>query len=70
MWVVGDNTYAYRLEITGRMPNAEKNTTYIVLSNSENITFDQAMRASGLSSNTNDYFRSELAVLVGYRIFS
>ncbi len=52
------------------MPNAEKNTTYIVLSNSENITFDQAMRASGLSSNTNDYFRSELAVLVGYRIFS
>lgn len=70
MWVVGNNTYAYRLEITGRMPNAEKNTTYIVLSNSENITFDQAMRASGLSSNTNDYFRSELAVLVGYRIFS
>jgi len=69
-WVCGEHTYKYRLEITGRLNNAAKNTTYIVLSNTEDITFDQTWKASGLSSNLNDYFDPSVAVIVGNRLFS
>ena len=61
--------YLYRLEVTGRMNNAAKNTTYVILCN-ENITFDQAWKAAGFSSNTEDYFDLEEAMIVGYRHFS
>ena len=40
-WKTDDYTYQYRLEITGRMNNAEKDSTFIFLSNIENITFDR-----------------------------
>ena len=63
-WQCGGQTYKYRLEITGRMPNAVKDTTYIYLSNIEEISFQKAMMTSGLSSNTEDYFSVEEAVLV------
>lgn len=69
-WVCGEHTYKYRLEITGRLNNAAKNTTYIVLSNTKDITFDQTWKASGLSSNLNDYFDPSVAVIVGNRLFS
>ncbi len=59
-----DHNYKYRLEISGRMPNAAKNSTFVYLSNVESISFKQAYMASGLSSNTNDYFQPEEAVLV------
>ena len=69
-WELDGITYKYRLEITGRMPNAAKSTTYIVLSNTEDITFDQTWRASGLSSNLADYFDPSVAVIVGWKLFS
>lgn len=69
-WVCEGYTYQYRLEISGRMPNAAKNTAYIVLSNREDITFDQTWRASGLSSSLDDYFDPVDAVIVGSRLFS
>ena len=69
-WVVWEHRYAYRLEITGRMPNAEKYTTYIVLSNSKEITFEQAWKASGFSSNTSDYFDPNDAIIVGNKLHS
>ena len=50
-WISEGYTYKYRLEITGRMNQAAKNITFIVLSNTEDITFDQTWKASGLSSN-------------------
>lgn len=68
-WYANGYTYKYRLEITGRLNNAEKSTTYIVLSNTEDITFEQAWKASGLSSNTDDYFKPEEAVIVGNKVF-
>lgn len=46
------------------MPNAAKDTTYVYLSNIENISFQKAMMASGLGSNIEDYFTIEEAVLV------
>ena len=69
-WCANGHTYLFRLEITGRMNNSEKNTTYIVLSNNQNITFEQTWKASGLSSLSTDYFKPEEAVIVGHKLFS
>ncbi len=63
-WQYDGHTYKYRLEISGRQPSAVKDTTYVYLSNIEDISFHKAMMASGLSSNMNDYFDIEEAVLV------
>lgn len=66
-WVSEGYTYKYRLEITGRLNHAARNITYIVLSNTEDITFDQTWKASGLSSNMADYFDPSVAVIVGHK---
>lgn len=63
-WQAESNTYKYRLEISGRMPNAAVDSTFVYLSNLENITFEQAWKAAGLSSNSDDYFAAEEAILV------
>lgn len=63
-WKCGDHTYRYRLEISGRMPNAAKDSTFVYLSNIESISFEQAYKAAGVSSNSEDYFSPEEAVLV------
>lgn len=63
-WQVDGKTYKYRLAIAGRMPNAAVDSTFVYLSNLEDITFDQAWKAAGLSSNSSDYFDVEKAVLV------
>ena len=65
-WKTDDYTYQYRLEITGRMSNAVKDTTFIFLSNTEDITFEQAWAAAGFSSNMDDYFDVEDAKFVGF----
>ena len=63
-WELDGITYKYRLEIIGRMPNASIDTTFVYLSNLETITFEQAWRSAGYSSNTADYFAVEDAVFV------
>lgn len=57
-------TYKYKLVISGRMPNASKDSFFVYLSNLENITFEQAWKAAGFSSNLDDYFDGKDAVLV------
>ena len=64
-WEYEGHIYKYRLEISGRMPNAAVDSTFIYLSNVE-ISFDQAYKAAGLSSTMNDYFDIEDAVLVDW----
>lgn len=63
-WQFEEQTYKYRLVVSGRMPNAAVDSTFVYLSNLENITFQQAYMAAGLSSNTDDYFDASDAVLV------
>ncbi len=63
-WMCNDITYKKRLVITGRLNNAVCDSSYVYLSNLENITFEQAWKASGLSSSMEDYFKPEDAVLV------
>ena len=63
-WLLDGVEYKHRLVITGRMPNAAVDSTFVYLSNLKTITFEQAWRAAGFSSNTADYFAPEDAVLV------
>jgi len=62
-----NNTYKYKLEIIGRMHNAENDSTFVFLSNIENITFDEAWKAAGFSSNTEDYFHPEDAIFIEWK---
>lgn len=64
-WKTDEHTYKYKLEVTGRSRDAARDSTFVILSNTDNITFEQAWKASGLSSNMNDYFKVEDAVIVG-----
>ncbi|MCI5620592.1 MAG: M56 family metallopeptidase [Lachnospiraceae bacterium] len=67
-WKTDEYTYQYRLEITGRMGGgAVKDSTFVYLSNIENISFDQAWKAAGFSSNMNDYFDEKDAKLVAIK---
>ena len=63
-WKCDDRVYKCRLEINGRMPNAAVDSTFVYLSNIEEITFEQAYRAAWVSSDINDYFSPDDAVLV------
>ena len=63
-WKCSGISYKYRLEFTGRVGNGVKDTTFVYLSNRKNISFDQAVKASGVSSDSRDYFAPEVAVLV------
>lgn len=66
-WKTDDFAYKYRLEITGRLNAAEKDTTYVILSNTDDITFEQAWKASGLSSLDSDYFEEDTAKIVAFQ---
>ena len=63
-WMCDGHLYKYRLEVNGRMPNASEDSSFVYLSNLGEITFDQAYKAAGVSSNSDDYFSPEKAVLV------
>lgn len=67
-WKADDHTYQYKLVVTGRLRNAARDTTYTILSNIEDISFEQAWKASGLSSDLNDYFETEDAVFVAIKL--
>lgn len=66
-WKTDEYTYKYKLEITGRNSIAVKDTTYVILSNTDDITFEQAWKASGFSSNMDDYFEEENAKIVAFK---
>lgn len=48
------NKYKYQLELTGTMPNAEKETKFTVMTNDPDITFDSVAK-SLYSSNSSDW---------------
>jgi hypothetical protein len=47
------NEYQYKLELTGTMPNASKESKYIILTNDNTLTFDKVAK-SIYSSNSKD----------------
>ena len=66
-WRCDELPYRYRLEISGRLPNAAVDSTFIYLSNLEEMSFEQAWKAAGLSSYSGDYFSPKDAVLVEWQ---
>ena len=44
-WKCDDITYQYRLELTGRMPNAEADSYYVVLTDNEDLTFENVSKS-------------------------
>ncbi len=50
-WIFKGKSYRYRLEVTGRWENAEKDVTYVVVTNKKDITFEELFPLSGLSSD-------------------
>ncbi len=69
-WKTDDHTYQYRLERTDMLPNSETKCTYVVLSNTADLTFDEVWKASGFSSDLNDYLKPEVARIVGFCIYA
>ncbi len=63
-WLCEGISYDYRLVIKGRLNAAVSDTVYVYLSNLPEITFEQAWKASGLSSYSGDYFEINEAILV------
>ena len=50
-WQCEDTVYPYRLELSGTLPNAQADSRYVVLSQREDVTFDEVSQ-SILSSVT------------------
>lgn len=67
-WECEGYKYKYRLKITGKMHDATMDSTFVYLSNIKKISFDQAWKAAGGSSDSNDYFSVYDAVLVDMMI--
>lgn len=68
-WQADGYDYKYRLILDGHWPSAVLGTVYTVLSNDPDITFEEAMWASGISSNMNDYFARDYAVIVEWQSY-
>ncbi|MCR8656598.1 hypothetical protein [Paenibacillus endoradicis] len=47
------NEYKYKLELTGTLPNASKESKYIILTNDNTLTYDKVAK-SIYSSNSKD----------------
>ena len=47
------NNYKYKLELSGKIPNSKKETTLIILTNDNTLTFDDVSK-SLYSSNSKD----------------
>ncbi len=65
-WKTDEHEYKYRLILEGRMPNAARDSTFVVLSNRNDISFEQAYK-SLISSSTNDFFDAEQTVIVAMK---
>ncbi len=49
-WKCDDTIYKYRLELNGRMPNAEKDSCFIVLTDDKNLSFETVSKSLYSSS--------------------
>lgn len=60
-YVFNGETYDYKLKITGRGRNASKDSTFVVLTNNKDITFDEIFK-SLISSNSNDFLTDTVII--------
>lgn len=62
-WKCDDKIYQYRLELTGRLPNAVTDSCYVVLTDNENLAFEDVSN-SLLGSLLEDSKTMEGSVIV------
>ena len=62
-WECEDTTYQFRLELDGRMPNAEADSYYVVLTDDERLTFEDVSK-SLYSSSLEDIKIMEDSIIV------
>ena len=53
-WTCDGRSYAYRLEIRGRLSRAACDSVFVYLSKVPEISVERAAKAAGLSSNIDD----------------
>lgn len=44
-WECGGTAYQHRLELKGRLPNAESDSCFVVLTDNENLTFEEVAKS-------------------------
>ena len=44
-WKCDDTIYKYRLELNGRMPNAEKDSCFVVLTDDNSLSFETVSKS-------------------------
>ncbi len=62
-WKCDDVTYQHRLELSGKMPNAAKDSRFVVLTDQEGLTFEEVSK-SLYSSSMKDVRVMEGSVIV------
>lgn len=62
-WHAENKEYGYRIVLTGKTPNAAKESKFVVLSNDKNISFER-VAWSMLSSNSSDWLDQKIALIV------
>lgn len=65
-WKCGNITYKYRLELTGRIPNAVQDSDYVILTNNDELTFTDVWK-SQYSSSLDDTKIMEGSIIVEMR---
>ncbi len=63
VYLLDNREYKYKIELTGRTPNAVKDATFVVLTNNEEVTFDE-VSWSILSSSSNDFLNPDETVII------
>lgn len=62
-WSENNQKYKYKVELTGTLPNAKRESTYIVLTNNEHLTFEDVSKCF-YSSNSDDFLDPSETVIV------
>lgn len=65
-WKCGGTTYPFRLELSGRMPNAAVDSFYVVLTDNSALTFEDVTRSIfGSSTKDSEIMNGSVIVEMG-----
>ena len=64
-WATGERCYKYRLDLRGNVDDADTTYRFILLSNTKEITFEQALEQWSLHNNSDAYFHPDDSIIVG-----
>lgn len=65
MWTTNERCYKYRLDLTGRAEDTNITYRFILLSNINDITFEQVWEQWSLHNSNDEYFHPDDTIIVG-----